>query len=112
MLVIRNAQMAAMAAAAWETWIRRHIREHFPAFSELLTADEIDLFVRAGTTAAQAYGFSAESDITQFIDLRILMGANFDTELPWAAAILASGSSHAVRMQQLVAESETRTFPR
>jgi len=105
MLRIRKAQMKALEKEQLEVQIRAHLAECFPQHCEALGPAGTREAVRYGIERARTYGFEAESDLCQYIDLMFLFGQDFEEapELAWAGEILKDRSpeSPGDRMRRL-----------
>ncbi len=102
-LVVRDEQMRALSLPLLEAWLESHVREYFPERSGALSPCELRAMVRDGIAKAHAYGFKTDSDVCRFVDISVVLGAGFDTELPWASSILSDPSFEdaAVRLEML-----------
>jgi hypothetical protein len=94
-LVIRNAQMAALASASFEAWLLQHARRFFAATCDQLGAAGTTSLVREMAARARHHGLSEAADICSYIDLACTFGRDFDSALPWAESILAAADGHA-----------------
>ena len=90
MLVIRNAQNAALARAAFSAWMKSHLEKFMPAHCEALGPAGTHAAIEYGIDKAARYGITADSEVCQYIDLMFCFGQDFDEDpaLPWAGAIL------------------------
>lgn len=108
MLVIRTAQLDALAEGTLERRIVDHLREHFPRKCEGL--DSVTAFVREGIAKARSYGFTYAPHLCQFVDLLMMFGRDLDTDPrhAWAGDVLRDPEiDHpGTRMILLVEEAE------
>jgi hypothetical protein len=98
MLIIRNAQMAALADASFEAWLIEHVRGYFSATCRELGDAGTLAFVRATAARARRHGLSEGPDICCYIDLACTFGADFDRAQAWAASILTAADGRASTM--------------
>jgi hypothetical protein len=98
MLIIRHAQMAALANASFEAWLVEHLRRFFAVTYRELGAAETLAFVKSTTAQARQHGLSEGPDICSFLDLALTFGADFDRTQPWAESILATANGRASTM--------------
>ena len=90
MLVIREAQMRALAEANWrafENMACRHCWECHPVPCEAIGEDGVWSYVWTGLSKARAYGFEKAPDLLLFLSLMLTAGPDFD-ETAWAQEIL------------------------
>lgn len=97
MLRIRTEQLQAFESARAAYFAPRqvqHLKEAFPKHCRFLGEDGILDVVRYGIEQGHAYGFTQQSAVSLFIDLTLLLGRFFhsDVQLPWALAILTDRS--------------------
>jgi hypothetical protein len=97
MLVIRDAQFAAMAQtvlADFRAWMVPHLREHFAAELEGRTDAELLALVDAAVGRAMRRGVLGEEAYCLFTNLAVALGPEFDADprYPWAARILDDAS--------------------
>src|SRR5262245_21488043 len=90
---MRKEQMEAFERADaphFEPRVTRHLKEAFPRHCEFLGEDGLHTVVHYGVKQASAYRLTNQSSVGLFIDLMLLLGRGFDTDLqlPWAAKIL------------------------
>jgi hypothetical protein len=92
MLVIRDEQMRILGLPLFEQWMESHLREYFPEECAEFTGTGLREFIREAMAKARRYGFSHDADISRFVDISMVLGADFDTDpkLPWASSILNS----------------------
>jgi hypothetical protein len=105
MLIIRDEQQRAMARAALPDWITKHLRQFFPRQCVALGEAALRERVHQGIARAIAYGFETETQISQYVDLMFVFGADFDTDpaLSWPRPLLADPARPAaLRMEQLL----------
>jgi hypothetical protein len=105
MLTIRDEQMRVMSLALFQRWVETHLREHFPNQCAPLEGAELRRRVQCGLKKAGHYGFVQEADLCRYVDLIMVLGADFDTDprFPWASAILNNPAfkSPGTRMETL-----------
>lgn len=94
MLVIRDAQMKAMARPAREHFageVRAHLQKYFPDECSLMGAGALDELIAHGIGRALARGFETERQVYKWLSLAIEFGRDFDSDpsLPWVAEILS-----------------------
>jgi hypothetical protein len=83
--------MAALGADLehrFEERVIAHLEANLPEFCEELSQDELEATVHRCVERAKAWEILAEGDICKYAILGLLLGADFDTERPWAQAIL------------------------
>jgi hypothetical protein len=92
-LLIREAQMAALGEAAAERFAlvaAKHLKQVLPEecaeMGDTAVRDSIDLAIRK----AESYGIHEQLDILVYLNLMYVLGFDFDTdpELPWAGELL------------------------
>jgi hypothetical protein len=90
MLVIRDEQLRALSLPLFEQWMESHLCDYFPEQCSNLPVTELRATIREGIAKARRYGFTADADICRFVDISVVLGADFDIDpqYPWAAAIL------------------------
>jgi hypothetical protein len=89
MLVIRDAQMAALLRPRVEPFLERLVaalRAELPAQSAACDVEEVVLY---GMTQAEAYGVQTEAAVARYARLQIMFGRDFDREMPWARQVLS-----------------------
>lgn len=97
MLQIRAKQIEVFestGAAHFALRMVRHLKEAFPKHCGFLNEDAIHEVVRYGIEQGRLYGFTRQSPVNLFIDLTLLLGRFFhtDIQMPWASAILTDES--------------------
>lgn len=85
--------MHALAAArlrSLEDWLLAHARRHLSDHIASKNDTELREAIRAGITRARAYGAETQSAICKYVDLRLVLGEDFEENPahPWAARIL------------------------
>ncbi len=106
MLTIRAAQMAVLSDLAdrsFEDWIAAHVKKFFPAEYEALGHAGLRDIIRYGRRRASQHAFKARRDVCKYIDLMIVLGIDFDTDVRWAAEILARRGDRSATMRALFA---------
>jgi hypothetical protein len=95
MLIIREAQMAALQAdvvARFDRSLAEHLRHFAPRESQALGKDDMLAIVRLGRRRAAEFGFTNRESIRLYVELMFLLGSGFSTDpqYPWAAGALAT----------------------
>lgn len=106
-LVIRNAQMQALARPQLEAFTRRmvdHVRRVFSERAAPMTDEQIRSQVQDGIERAEAYGIRREADVALFIDILFGIGPDFDDrpECAWIRTILENRDDSGTLRMQLV----------
>lgn len=118
MLIVRNAQIQAIAEAAEENLrlrFRRHLERTQPEACAALRAHggdkRVALRVRLGLLRARRRGFQREEDLLLFLELMCEFGRDFDRspDVPWAYNIFRSPLP---TRQKLLALEESATQAR
>lgn len=114
MFVVRTAQIAALRRGVRQRFVAEvaaHVRQHFP---DAVPSADVEPLVEHGFERATAHGFESRSDVYKYVDLAVVLGRDFDTDVPWARDILADGSfsDASVKMQFLCREAIHRLTPR
>lgn len=96
MLVIRDAQVAALAEARVETFVRdlvRALRAEQPA---LCAKVDVEAMVRAAVARTRDYDITSEAGVGCFARIELVLGPAFDLDpaLPWARQILTDPDIH------------------
>ena len=107
MLKIRSAQLDALAAPFAEDFVRRacaQVEAQFPDAVTQLGADGTREAVRRAIDRADVHELTRDGDVLGFVTLTFAFGRDFDTNLPWAAAVLAK-AGRSMRMAELEAEA-------
>ena len=113
MLVIRRAQMSALARAAREPFVENviaHLRRVWPDECAAMGDDGVDALVAHGLARCEAYGIETEYDVGRYCDLMLLLTRDFDRDanVPWASDILTSpGFDGRVKVDLLMERTET-----
>lgn len=92
MLIIRDSQMEVMLERQRLEVVLQHAHKFFPNECSMLQPEGLERTVLSAMKRARVYGFSAMHDMLQFVDLVLILGANFDSTLPWAHKILEDRS--------------------
>jgi hypothetical protein len=97
MLKIRKEQMDELAKVSlgnFENGMVGHVKRFFPKYHDVMGEPAVRKTIRYGVDRAEAYGFTAERDVCQYINLMFLLGSDFDADiqLPWLAAIFGDAS--------------------
>ena len=106
MLIVRSAQVEALAASAqrdFEERLTAHLKRFFPRPCAVLGEGGLRQLCRDGITRARTYGLRSERDLCKYLNLMLVFGHAFDREQPWAAEILQLGSAPSRRMERLYA---------
>lgn len=115
MLKIRKEHWDALAEAAmrdFESRLEAHLRQHLPEKCAAMERRELREAIRRAVGQARSYGLVAERDISLFVNLAFVLGANFDRnpKYPWAAEILKDPAlkDAETRITRLYEEAEKR----
>lgn len=94
MLLIRDAQVEALAEATFERSVAEHLRQHFPDRCADLGAGGALAFAREAIAKARRCDLSHPANLVQFACLMLVLGHDFDVDprLPWAGRILRDPS--------------------
>jgi hypothetical protein len=97
MLVIRDAQMAALGLPGVNRYIEktiRDIRALFPQDPRFLDDERVRDLIRAGIAAAKRYGIDGNREVSLFLFLICEFGADFDTQKDkaWMRDLLSAGN--------------------
>lgn len=112
MLVIRSAQMDALARAAMEPFVENvigHLRRVWPEETAAMGDEGLERFVRHGMERCGLYGIETEYDVGRYCDLMLLLHPDFDDDpnLPWARDTLgAEGLDGRMKVDQLMERVE------
>jgi hypothetical protein len=105
MLTIRNEQMAVCSKAMiddFEVRMMAHLRKHFPEPYSSLGDSTAREMIRYGMQQAALYEIRGERDLCKYIDLTMVLGKDFDQQLPWVSKVLNDrGSSPDIRICRL-----------
>jgi hypothetical protein len=111
MISIRPEQMSALDASVRERFIGRmveHLRRCFPERCAASSdADMRQRISRAMDRAAQ-YEIRRERDLGRFLDVGMIFGETFDTDCPWATAVLGQPIDPSARMKILFEDARRR----
>jgi hypothetical protein len=88
MLIIREAQVAALAVAVFERRLYEHLRDSFPARCAAMPRGAVLESIRAAIVRARGHGFSEDGHVAQFVVMAFAAGLDFDLH-PAAAEVLA-----------------------
>lgn len=111
MLVLRNAQLAALGASAqrrFEERLLAHLERFFPHLCAQLGEAGLRQLCQDGIARARTYGLRSERDLCKYINLILVFGPGFDREQPWAAEILELNSAPGQRMEKIYAAALER----
>jgi hypothetical protein len=107
MLKIRKEQMVELGKVSlgnFENGMVEHVKRFFPKYHDVMGDPAVRKTIRYGIDRAEAYGFTTERDVCQYINLMFLLGSDFDTDtrLPGLAAIFGDTSmkEHGERMDR------------
>jgi hypothetical protein len=112
-LVIRHAQMDALARSAMEPFVENviaHLRRVWPEECAAMGDEGLEAFVARGMARCERYGIETEYDVGRFCDLMLLLTPDFDEDpnIPWAQDILTSpGFDGRVKVDELMERTET-----
>ncbi|HYP07408.1 MAG TPA: hypothetical protein VER03_14340 [Bryobacteraceae bacterium] len=108
MLVIRQAQYAALEQATLERWLEKHLDDHFPELRESYPDDRHRQFIRDGMARARTRGFTEGPHVAQWLNLMTVLGPRFDDDAAhsWVADILNSSEPASHRIQDLLSAAE------
>jgi hypothetical protein len=92
-MLITNEQMRKLEGTGAQNFLGYmigHLREHFPASSQLMGEDGLRALVDEGIKNAARYGFSTRYEVCLYTDIMLTLGAGFDTDiqLHWVRNIL------------------------
>lgn len=113
MLVIRRAQMDALARAAREPFVENiiaHLRRVWPEECAAMGEEGLDAFVGHGLARCEQYGVETEYDVGRYCDLMLILTRDFDVDpkIPWAQDILTSpGFDGRMKVDELMEHTET-----
>ncbi|HTP32958.1 MAG TPA: hypothetical protein VMJ75_12350 [Candidatus Acidoferrales bacterium] len=91
MLVIRDAQMEALAQSlrdAFEKRARAHLRDLFPEDCAELSEGPLGDRIRESIARAQSYGLMSEDELLTFLEQVFILGPDFDNQYAWAREVL------------------------
>ncbi len=112
MIAIRPEQSSAFDAYMRENFITRmagHLRRSFPRQCDGVSEAELRARIGRAMDRAAVYEIRKERDIARFLDVGMIFGENFDTEMPWAAERLAGSTDPSVRMKLTFDEARRRS---
>jgi hypothetical protein len=95
MLVIRPEQMEVFKQAAlrnFETEMVAHLGEFSPPLFKAVGEEQMRQAIQLGIGRADSYGFTFRGPVRLYLELMLLFGSHFDTDMqyPWAAEILTN----------------------
>ena len=93
MLVIREAQMAALQAAMlrrFEPRVARYLRDRLPERVSDLDGPQLEQRVNEIFGRARKHGIVIEWDLCRYAFLDVVLGPDFDARCAWAATIFAN----------------------
>ncbi len=110
---LRPEQIAAIQPAVLDSFdarVAEHLQQFFPEQCQVLGTEGLKEAIEFGIQRASAYEIVLERDVCVFLDLMFTFGVNFDSEVPWAAAILndpaaPEPSAKVERLYQAAAEN-------
>lgn len=107
MLIIRNAQIRAVAAAELPALVKRvsaRVAVDYPAQAQGLGQVALKEAVDEGVTTALRYGLDDEQDLVTYVYLMFTFGRHFDTDAgyPWAALHVAQMADDESAMSRLI----------
>lgn len=112
MLVIRRAQMDALARSAMEPFVENvigHLRRVWPEECAAMGEEGLEAFVAHGMAKCERYEIETEYDVARYCDVMLLLHPDFDEDplLPWAQETLtAPGYDGRVKVDQLMERVE------
>ncbi|MDO9020359.1 MAG: hypothetical protein Q8S73_11470 [Deltaproteobacteria bacterium] len=112
MLVIRRAQMDALARSAMEPFVENvigHLRRVWPEECAAMGEEGLEAFVAHGMAKCDRYEIDTEYDVGRYCDVMLLLHPDFDEDplLPWAQETLtAPGYDGRVKVDQLMERVE------
>jgi hypothetical protein len=109
MLIVRDEQLELLAKAETKTFEDRMVQHLTRFFPDACSQDsEIDIreAIRRGISNAAAYGITREVDVARYIDLGVVLGADFHLGRPhlWVPDILRHPNLSAHEKLQLIFE--------
>jgi len=107
MLVIRDEQMRAFAAAQWRDFERlaaAHLAESFPEPCASLGPEGLAAMVQHGVERARLLGFESESEILRFLNLLMVFGYDLEQQ-EWVREILDHPGYSACTKMDLLTET-------
>jgi len=105
MLIIRKAQMHTLGQERRKEFARRagqHLCASFAACAAM-PPEELRKFVEKGMAQAARHGIESEQEVCKFLNLQVVFGPGFDTELAWAKKTLATKDGASLRLNRLYA---------
>ncbi|MBL0158376.1 MAG: hypothetical protein IPP47_14925 [Bryobacterales bacterium] len=105
MLMIRKAQMHTLGRERHKDFARRAGQHLCASFAECaaLPPEQLRTFVSDGIAKAARYGIESEQEVCKFLNLLVVFGPEFDTELAWARKTLAAKDGASLRLNRLYA---------
>jgi hypothetical protein len=96
-IIIHKDQMEALGRVElrkFEDKMVLHLRQFFPQRCQELGEAGTRQSIRHGVERAEAYGLTAERDVTKYVDVMFVYGQDFDQDPSqrWAQVILTDGS--------------------
>lgn len=97
-MIIRKQQIESLEDSLtrdFEDEMRQHVQEFTPRHCKVMEEAGIREVIQNCIRKARQYGFSNRGSARLYIDLTFMLGSGFDTDplLPWAGAILKTGSA-------------------
>jgi hypothetical protein len=117
MLIIRDAQLTALAEARRKNFVLRvmaliekHWTEQAGGMGEAALRD----LVERGIAKANSYNIDDESDVARFINVQMALGQDFDSgsKYPWAAIILLEEAFTGSRKTERICDFARETLER
>jgi hypothetical protein len=92
-MVIRPTQMSELSRINWEDFMHRmlsHLRELYPEFYYPREIEACRKFIEESVRKAGGYGLCDEYAVVRYLDYRVLLGTEFETdeENAWMLRIL------------------------
>jgi hypothetical protein len=110
-LKVTKSQLDALGQNAGEAFSERLVAQSRVSFEEALgeiTDAELRAAVQEGIRKASAHGIHTQRGVSQFVNVSLAHGGNFDTQ-PWASTILQDKTLDATtKVNRLTAEAVTR----
>lgn len=97
MLSIQADQIRAIENTQLDGYVQRaqdFIREHFPDVSEMFGDAAVATQARLAVGRGNLYDMPSEIHVTQFLVLMLLLGPDFDTDLPESPTIQQELAKH------------------
>jgi hypothetical protein len=110
MLLIRNEQMQAFRKTLrqrFEDRLLHHLLRRHPEYCAAKGVEAVKASITQGIDSAFAYGLGSEENISDYVEIMIRIGDDFDTRWPWASKVLSETAlKPAVKMANLRSRAE------